>query len=103
MAAPHIAGLAAYLLSSGKLTIEELCEYIKASAFKGLISELPDGVHPICWRAMEQVVDTADYVSQGYWCIEAPASVILCSFSSVRLSLRTSWSEMIRFSYCARA
>lgn len=43
MAAPHIAGLAAYLLGSGKLTIEELCKYIKASAFKGLISKLPDG------------------------------------------------------------
>lgn len=43
MASPHIAGLAAYFLGSGKITTEGLCEYIKAGAFQDVLSEVPEG------------------------------------------------------------
>jgi subtilisin family serine protease len=43
MATPHIAGLAAYFLGSGQITTKGLCEYIKAGAFKDILSEVPEG------------------------------------------------------------
>jgi hypothetical protein len=44
MAAPHVAGLAAYLmgLDRPKETLE-LCQYIRDTATKGVISGLPSG------------------------------------------------------------
>lgn len=44
MAAPHIAGLGAYLLALlGPKTPAELCQYIKDTATPGTITDLPDG------------------------------------------------------------
>ncbi|KAK4205530.1 putative peptidase [Triangularia verruculosa] len=44
MAAPHVAGLASYLLTlSGPKTPAELCEYIKTTSTNGTITDLPEG------------------------------------------------------------
>lgn len=44
MAAPHVAGLAAYLLAlEGSKTPAELCQYIKDTATLGTITDLPGG------------------------------------------------------------
>jgi len=43
MASPHIAGLAAYFLGSGKITTEGLCEYIKVGALQDVLGEVPEG------------------------------------------------------------
>jgi hypothetical protein len=44
MASPHVAGLAAYLLTLlGKKSPEALCTYIKDTAISGSITGLPRG------------------------------------------------------------
>lgn len=44
MAAPHVAGLAAYYLTLlGPKTPEALCEYIKETATLGVLSDIPSG------------------------------------------------------------
>jgi len=44
MAAPHIAGLAAYLLTlNGPQTPAELCEYIRDTASPDVLTDIPSG------------------------------------------------------------
>jgi subtilisin family serine protease len=42
MASPHVAGLAAYLLSIGE-TAEGLCDFIAQTSLRGVISGVPNG------------------------------------------------------------
>ena len=44
MASPHVAGLAAYLLTlRGRQAPQTLCTYIKNTALSGVVSGLPSG------------------------------------------------------------
>lgn len=44
MASPHIAGLAAYLLTfEGQKSPAQLCSYIASTANRGVLSGLPSG------------------------------------------------------------
>jgi hypothetical protein len=42
MAAPHVAGLGAYLLGLGKTKVEDMCETIKEMANKDVLEDLPE-------------------------------------------------------------